>query len=676
MKKIWIFLILFSFVFLFTQAHLSVNATGQLTNYGIPYQTYTLSSSDRLIPTQTAYIPVGVLGSNLGLSAPEDIFYIDNELYIADTGNKRIIKIDASGNLIKIYEFPEFKSPTGIFVKGTYLYVADKVAKAVFQIDLDTVSIAQTILKPISPIYGQQNDFVPTKVAVDSSDSIYIIGEGSTSGVIQVNYAGEFVGYLGINTVPLSLRKILYNFFVQDSELASSTPPSPTNLALGAKGSILTTNANVRETFKRLNISGINTLFDTTVYPAVGLSDIWMNHENYIYLIADTGEVYEYDSNGNMLFYFNTNDNTMTQTLGLTSQPKGIITDFVGNLYILDKGYNSIQVYQRTVFVDLVHEAVTMYNDGKYVESKPIWEEIIRQNSSFALAHSALGSALAKEGKYEAALSEFFDAKDYKGYSDTYWEIRNVVIQDQLGTWIISLLAIYILWKVLGSVFRKSPAYDIYLEKKKKILSQKLTSEVVYSLNVIKQPNDMFFGIKRYNSASYLSGFIVFFLFILVYLINIYATGFLFRDTNLNNVLIELSIVIGIFFLYVVVNYLVSTLNDGEGRFKDVLISTSYVLVPFIIFTLPMTILSNYLTYNETFIFTFYHQIILVWTIILIVLSIKSVHNYTFWETVKNILIIIFGMFILIFIGLLIYSFLGQLIEFVISIIKEVIYRV
>ncbi len=675
MKKLTIFTIMLAMIFLITQFG-TINGAGQLSNYGIPYQTYTLSSYDRLIPTQTAYIPVGVLGADLGFNGPEDIFYLDDLFYIADTGNKRIVVMDMAGVLVETYEFDEFQSPTGIFVKADYLYVADKVAKTVFQIDMNKKTIIQTVYKPISPIYGQQNDFVPTKVAVDSSDSIYIIGEGSTSGVIQVNYAGEFVGYLGINTVALSLRKILYNFFVQDSELASSTPPSPTNLALGAKGSILTTNTNVRETFKRLNISGINTLLDTTVYPSVGLSDIWMNNENYIYLVADTGEVYEYDSNGNMLFYFNTNDTTLTQTLGLTSQAKGIGTDSLGNLYILDKGYNSIQVYQRTVFVDLVHEAVTMYNDGKYIESKPIWEEIIRQNSSFALAHSALGSALAKEGDYQAALSEFYDAKDYKGYSDTFWEIRNVAIQDNLGTWVISLLGIYIALKIAGTVFRKSLIYETYLEKKKKVLNQKLTCEVIYSLNVIKRPNDMFFGIKRYNSVSYLSGFIVFFLFIVVYLINIYATGFLFRDASPNIIFIQLAIVIGMFLLYVVVNYLVSTLNDGEGRFKDVFISTSYVLVPFIIFTLPMTFLSNYLTYNELFIFTFYHQIILVWTLILIILSIKSVHNYTFWETVKNILIIIFGMFILILIGLLIYSFLGQLIEFVLSIIKEVIYRV
>jgi DNA-binding beta-propeller fold protein YncE len=673
MKKLMMIVILLMSLMIFTNLNTEASS---LSNYGIPYQTYTLNSNARLIPTQTAYIPVGNFGGSLGLSSPEDVYYYENELYIADTGNKRIVISSLDGDLINTIDLAEFKQPTGLFVKENFVYVADKLEKKVFKIDLDTELIVQTIEKPTSPIYGQKNDFVPIKVAVDSSDSIYIVGEGSTSGIIQVNYAGEFVGYLGINSVTLSLRKILYNFFVKDSDLASSLPASPTNIALGAKGSILSTNVNVRETFKRLNISGLNTLLPTTNYPVATLSDIWMNGENYIYTIAESGDVYEYDSNGNMLFYFNTRDYSMTQSLGLTSSPKGVITDDLGNLYILDKGYNSIHVYQRTVFVDLVHSAVTLYNDGKYIESKPIWEEIIRQNSSFALAHSALGAALAKEGDFDGALSEYYDAKDYLGYSNAYWEIRNVAIQENLPVFALIFIGLFIFLKVGMAIFRKSLLYPKYIGFKERVKEKKLVREVSFSMNAFKHPNDMFFGIKRYNEASYTSGFIVFGLFVLVYLINIYATGFLFRTSNLNNVLVQMVTVLAIFFLYVLVNYLISTLNDGEGRFKDIFIATAYVLIPYIILTLPMTFLSNYLTYNESFIFEFYHQILLWWTIILIVMSIKGIHNFTFWETVKNILIILFGMFILILIGLLIYSFMGQLIEFVLSIIKEVIYRV
>jgi len=673
MKKtcVWVILLMASLLTL----SLDMKASN-LSNYGIPYQTYTLNSSRRLIPTQTAYMPVGNFGRQLGLSQPQDIYYEDDVLYIADTGNQRVVISDMNGQLLRAIELPEFLEPTGVFVKDDYLYVADKLAKEVYKIDLFTDEIVQTVVKPTSPIFGQNNDFVPLKVAVDSSDSIYIVGEGSTSGIIQMNYAGEFMGYLGINAVTLSLRRILYNFFVQDPNLASSLPASPTNIALGQKGAILSTNINVNETFKRLNISGVNTLLPTTVYPTQMLSGIWMDEASYIYLTSENGDVYTYDSSGHMLFYFNTKDNALTQTLGLTSNPKGIVTDQRGSLYILDRGYNSIHVYQRTVFVDLVHEAVTLYNDGRYVESKPIWEEIIRQNASFALAHSALGAALMKEEAYDEALASFYDAKDYIGYSNAFWEVRNVYIQRNLPTIATVLFLGYLFLKIGGVAFKKSLVYPAYIEKRDHLFDKKLIREVRYSLNVIKRPNDMFYGIKRMQEASYASGFIVLALFVCVYLINIYATGFLFRAVELSNVAIQLFTVLAVFALYVVVNYLISTLNDGEGRFKDVFISTSYILAPFILFTLPMTFLSNYLTYNETFIYEFYHQIILGWTLILVFLSIKWVHNYTFMETVKNIFIILFGMFILILIGLLIYAFIGQLFEFVLSLIKEVIYRV
>ena len=412
MKKITILFLLFSIIYILSSQKVEALPS---TEYGIPYQTYTLDAQKRFIPTQTAYIPVGTFGKTLSLLNPEDMYFYEGNLYIADSGNKRIVVTDLNGNLLNEFQLDVFKYPTGVFVKDEYLYVADKTAKQVFKIDILTQDIVQTIVKPTSPIYGQQNDFVPLKIAVDSSDSIYIVGEGSTSGIIQVNYAGEFVGYLGINTVQLSLRRILYNLFVKDSDLAASLPASPTNVALGQKGSILTTNINVGETFKRLNISGKNTLLPTTLYPSSNLSDIYMNQENYVYMVAENGDVFEYDSNGNMLFFFNTKDLALTQALGLTSIPKGVITDQMGNIYILDKGYNAVHVYQRTVFVDLVHEAVTLYNDGRYVESKPIWEEIIRQNSSFALAHSALGAALLKEGRFNEALNEYYDARDYQG---------------------------------------------------------------------------------------------------------------------------------------------------------------------------------------------------------------------------------------------------------------------
>lgn len=646
-------------------------------SYGIPYDTYTLNASGEKVQTQTAYVPVGYIGEQLDFDQPQDMFILDDVFYIADTGNKRIVKMSITGELIDEFSFNEFIEPVGIFVKNQIIYVADKGAHSVFIINETNKEIEQVITKPTSPIFGQQNEFTPLKVVVDSSDSIYVIGEGSTSGVIQLNYAGEFIGYLGINKVDLSIRKILYNFVVKDPNLSSNRPASPTNVALGTKGAILTTNTNVFETFKRLNITGINTLDSNTIYPSGDLADIWLSADEYIYLVTKIGEVYEYDANGNMLFYFNAASYGIRQSLGLIHQASGIVTDESGNLYILDAGsYGFIHVYQKTSFVDLIHDAVTLFNDGKYIQSKGLWEEILRQNSSFALAHTALGHAYAKEGNFEAALLEFYDAKDYNGYSTTFWEIRNIKIQENLGTWLIIFLIVFVIFKIIKKSIKYSGISSKHSSKITHFKNKKVIKELLYSLNILKHPYDTYLSIRRMNVASYKSAWIVFISFIFVYLIDVYGTGFLFKSTNTNQILIQFLIVVGTFGLFVIVNYLVSTLNDGEGRLKDVFIASSYALLPFIIFTLPLTLISHVLTYNEIFIYEFYKSVILTWTILLIFISIQGIHSYKFIETIKNSITIIFGMFIVMLLGLLIYAFLGQIITFIFSIVKEVIYRV
>lgn len=440
-KKILIFLMLITSFTLLFGIKTNSNALSNTTNNGIPYQTYTLGTNG-LIPTQTAYIPVGTIGNDLNLTKADDFYYYNNSIYIANTANKSIQQISTNGTLIKTYLSTEFKAPMGVFVDEDAIYVADSTAKKVFKLkhetnDLDlnnNAIITLTVEKPVSPLFGN-NEFSPTKVAVKANGNMYIAGTGSNNGIIEVNYLGEFLGFIGINNVEKSLRETIYDLFVKGST-ASKKPSAPLNVALGEKGSILTINSkDTTETFKRLNITGINTLPATTNYPQVDLADITMSDNNFIYIAGKNGEIYQYDSKGNLLFYFNTKDESQTKVLGLTRSPSGIIVDNNGNLYILDSTYGNIQVYQKTVFVELVQNAVTLYNEGRYIDSKPLWKEILKENSSFSLAHTALGSALSKEGKYDEALEEFEIAKDYSGYSATYWEIRNQAIQKNLPLW-------------------------------------------------------------------------------------------------------------------------------------------------------------------------------------------------------------------------------------------------
>ncbi|WDU82874.1 tetratricopeptide repeat protein [Caloramator sp. Dgby_cultured_2] len=46
-----------------------------------------------------------------------------------------------------------------------------------------------------------------------------------------------------------------------------------------------------------------------------------------------------------------------------------------------------------------------LYKEGLYLESKPIWEEVLDMNSSFILSYKALAKAYFKMGDYKKPLN-------------------------------------------------------------------------------------------------------------------------------------------------------------------------------------------------------------------------------------------------------------------------------
>jgi hypothetical protein len=66
-------------------------------------------------------------------------------------------------------------------------------------------------------------------------------------------------------------------------------------------------------------------------------------------------------------------------------------------------------------------------------------------------------------------------------------------------------------------------------------------------------------------------------------------------------------------FLWNVANYLVSTISDGEGRVRDVIIGSAYSLFPYALFALPIALVSNVLLLNEVFLINFSLQLMWLW---------------------------------------------------------------
>lgn len=640
-----------------------------------PYITWTEGPGGWIVDTQTAYLPDRIM--DLGLNAPED-FYMDadNTLYVCDTGNQRIVIVEADGT-VREHTDEVLSKPTGIHVAGGHIYVADYDLKEILIYTMD-FQLENRIGRPTEAIFGENTKFMPKKLITDARGNLYVVSEGSTAGLMQFNPSGEFLGYFGSNATNTTLKMILQRtFFTQEqmNRLFKNAPPSVTNVGIDQQGLIYTiTSGKVDVPVKKLSISGLNLYGD--MFTSGSYIDVDVDVNGNAYTVTADGTIFEYDSYGKLLFGFGGKDNDK-ERVGIIKEASAIEIAQDGQLYVLDKGQNCVIVYYATEFAKQVHEGIAMYKDGRYAESEAIWANIRKMNSNFTMAYDALAKADYKKQNYDAALYNYKIAENKEGYSQTYWVYRNEWLQKNLAGAVLILIAVIILWKLMKLADKKRHILAPLHRLKGRILHMKLVSQVFFAKKFLKKPADAYYEMKFKGKASVASATVLYVWLFILQLTDMYVVSYLFNTTVWWNVSMfkEILSVAAPAALVIICNYLVSTISDGEGRLKDLYCGTIYALTPYLIFALPLQILTHALTLNEGFIYEFGMFFIMAWCVVLFVIMIKEVHAYSLSKTFKNIAVTAFTIALFLLAGFIIYLLFGQLKDFIISMMQEVAAR-
>lgn len=439
-----------------------------------------------------------------------------NEFWIADSGNNRIIRTDANLKVIGCYDRvtgleassdeearpSTFANPTGIYVtivtettkdkktnkdieiKKPIIYIADNENARVVKAEIESNKSAKCIFEytmPDSELYKNNSEtFNPSKVLVDSSGILYVVVKSVTTGAVVFDETGEFTGFYGANRVELTaavIRQAIWRKFASNAQIAAmarNVPVEYANFDIDNEGFIYTVteaaNAST-DAVKKLNPAGNNIWntatgneyefgdlpefadCDTSKYSS-RLTDIVVGNDGLINILDyETGRIFQYTQDNDLLFIFGSKNNTSDQK-GTFTAPNGIeVVD--KNIYVIDGKKNDITIFVETTFGKYVHEAAALFEKGLYEEAIDPWNEVIKRDGGYSLAYYGLGKAYLNTGDYDKAMEYFKISVAKSSYDRAYQYSRDEFLRNHFTAIIVTLFVIIVAIIVIKKLIKK-----------------------------------------------------------------------------------------------------------------------------------------------------------------------------------------------------------------------------
>ncbi len=683
------------------------------------YQTYTYSISGYPLYSPDAYtadpktITYQEMGLDKNLSKPSDLVTDDRgNVYIADAGNNRIVCLDRYYKVDFIINTfvndkgvnDKLSAPEGVFVTQDRIWVCDTGLGRIVVFDRDG-EFVKIIEPPTSNLFGDNALYKPVAIAVDKYNRLFVVSAGTYQGIIVMTEDGEFTGFVGAQAVTLTAWEIIWRRFqteAQQAQQEQNVSSEFNNITIDADGFIYVTTsgidaASVEQAIKgnakdgkympvkMLNTNGEEIMKRNGFWPPAGevdfstsardsvtgvstVTDVAVGPEGTWSIIDEKRQrIYTYDANGNLLFAFGDRGTMIGNLEGVEA-----ITYQGDKMLILDKTTNSITVFNRTDYGNILIGALEAENDQDYSLAISRWTEVLQRNSNFDAAYVGIGQAMYLNGEYEQSLSYFEAAYDTENWSKSYQEIRRIWMSNYFLVLVLIIVAVIAVFLICNKFITK-------INKKAATSGKKKTfgEELAYGFYVILHPFDGFWDLKHEKRGSIRASVVFIAVTVLAFFYQSIGQGYLLNPEGAYSTLwTQMVGVLVPLFLFVVSNWCLTTLFEGEGSFKDIFIACSYSLVPVPLLLIPATILSNVCTSSEIEIIGFISTLAFIWLGILIFFGTQVTHDYTMGKNIITCLGTLVGMVFIMFLVLLFSTLVGKMVSLVTNIITEIRYRV
>lgn len=683
-----------------------------------PYATYTYSASGMVLTSPAAYVPDRVVDSTyMGLKTaiddPRDMFVgPDEKVYIVSAATNSVVVLDRYYKfLFEITKFTNehgvpdtFANPSGVFVTEDNIYVCDTDNNRIVKFDTEGNYI-KIVPKPESNLFEEGSIYKPVACAVDDYGRIFVVSSTTYQGIIVLNDDGDFFGFIGAQKVTIGALEILWRQIQTDEQRAYSEEYVSTefnNITIDNQNFIYVTTSSIDESdqqnainskskssdfapVKKLNASGSDVMKRNGFYPPSGevritnlstatitgaskIIDVACGPEGTWSIIDEKrSKVFTYNDNGDLLFTFGDKGN---QTGNIDSVEA--IAYQGSKILVLDKTNDNIVVYRRTEYGDLLLSAIEHNNDRLYDMTIDDWTEILKRNNNFDAAYIQIGKALYRQGKYEESMNYFKSAYETENYSLSYKEVRKQWANKYF--WMIPIVIVVVcilLAKFFGFAAKVNKRTALKLGRKS------LKEELLYAFHVILHPFDGFWDLKHEKRGSARSAFVILIVTIFAYYYNTIGQGYIFspRPSTAFNIMSSVSAVLAPLLLWVVANWCLTTLFEGEGSMKDIFVASCYALTPLPLIMIPVTIATNFLTKSEAGVVTMLVTFAYIWLGLLVFFGMMVTHDYSAGKNILTCIATIVGMAFIMFIGILFSSLMAKIVSFVTNIVEEITYR-
>lgn len=427
-----------------------------------------------------AYFNEKTLGTTL--SSPEDMVVYEDLIYMVDSKTNSIIIVDRAFELVaehQIFDLTEaytdklndsgvtdvttitLNQPFGIDVKDSGIYIADtsnfRIVKLNHQFEV------LDVFSDIEDATFNELNFEPLKITVDVSERMYVVAKNVYEGVLELDTDGSFNRFTGVNPIRLNPFQIFSRSLMTEEQLAQLQlflPTEYTNISIDEKSFIYATSKpsenNAENQIQLINPKGIDVIKRNGYHPPMGdisyvegmnnyvisgpstLVDIATTHDG-IYTVLDQkrSRLFTYDSEGDLL-YINGDEGSQSDKFD-----EGVAIAYLGDdLLLLDRKTRTVIVYQLTDFGVAVNEAISLHNQGKFSEASVVWEEVLLLNTNYEIAYNGIGKFYLREKNYAKAMEYFNAGHDLYYYSKAYKGYRNEVLKANFGYIVLGVIVI------------------------------------------------------------------------------------------------------------------------------------------------------------------------------------------------------------------------------------------